>query len=205
MEPTRRERRRQETIDEILAIAQQVMREEGVNGLSLSEIARRLGVKPPSIYKYFDSLMAVYDALFALGQRENLGALRAAVAEAEPGLDSIRAITEAAGRWAVDNWPMAQLLFYRPVPNFEPWAAAMQPSEEMFRIHRNALSEAVAAGQLGPDADSDEAVFVISVLVSGVAGQAIANEPGRPWGKGRFSPLLPRMLDVLTTMYPPPQ
>ena len=41
-------RRRQETIEEILAIAEDVMTEEGVNGLSLSEVARRLGVKPPS-------------------------------------------------------------------------------------------------------------------------------------------------------------
>ena len=41
-----------------------VMTEEGVNGLSLAEVARRLGVQPPSLYKYFPSLMAVYDAPF---------------------------------------------------------------------------------------------------------------------------------------------
>ena len=45
----RRARRRQETIEEILAIADDVMTEEGVNGLSLSEVARRLGVKPPDL------------------------------------------------------------------------------------------------------------------------------------------------------------
>jgi len=44
--PDRRARRRQETIEEILTIAEDVMSEEGVNGLSLSEVARRLGVKP---------------------------------------------------------------------------------------------------------------------------------------------------------------
>ncbi|HEY6429119.1 MAG TPA: helix-turn-helix domain-containing protein, partial [Acidimicrobiales bacterium] len=62
--PDRRARRRQETIEEILAIARDVMAEEGVNGLSLAEVARRLGVQPPSLYKYFPSLMAIYDALF---------------------------------------------------------------------------------------------------------------------------------------------
>ena len=64
----RRARRRQETIDEILDIAVAIMSEEGVNGLSLSEVARRLGVQPPSIYKYFPSLMAIYDELFLRGQ-----------------------------------------------------------------------------------------------------------------------------------------
>src|SRR5437870_11518257 len=91
----RRARRRQETIDEILAIADDVMTEEGVNGLSLSEVARRLGVKPPSIYKYFDSLMAIYDALFERGQRVHLEVMQTAMAQAERGLDALAAGLEA--------------------------------------------------------------------------------------------------------------
>src|SRR5215217_3291235 len=92
----RRARRRQETIEEILAIAADVMTEEGVNGLSLSEVARRLGVKPPSIYKYFDSIMGIYDALFERGQVDNLDAMRAAMASAEPGLDALAAGLDAS-------------------------------------------------------------------------------------------------------------
>src|SRR3954454_22198026 len=96
----RRARRRQETIEEILAIADDVMTEEGVNGLSLSEVARRLGGKPPSIYKYFDSLLAIYDALFERGQRAHLEIVRTAMARADPGLDALVAGLEASGRWA---------------------------------------------------------------------------------------------------------
>src|SRR5215213_11019197 len=84
----RRSRRRQETIEEILSIAADVMTEQGVNGLSLSEVARRLGVKPPSIYKYFDSIMGIYDALFERGQQTNLEVMRRAIGRAEPGLDA---------------------------------------------------------------------------------------------------------------------
>src|SRR5271154_1004011 len=80
----RRARRRQETIEEILDIAEDVMAEEGVNGLSLAEVARRLGVQPPSLYKYFPSLLAVYDAIFLRGQLEHLAQIRAGMAEAEP-------------------------------------------------------------------------------------------------------------------------
>src|ERR1700730_9347908 len=82
----RRAPRRQETIDEILRIATDVMTEDGVNALSIAEIARRLGVQPPSIYKYFDSLLAIYDALFRRGQTEHLHLMRDAMATAEPGL-----------------------------------------------------------------------------------------------------------------------
>jgi AcrR family transcriptional regulator len=201
--PDRRARRRQETIEEILDIATEIMTEEGVNGLTLSEIARRLGVQPPSLYKYFDSLGGVYDALFRRGQAAHLEALRVAIAGSQPGLPALHAALEASGRWCLDHAPIAQLLFWRPVPRFEPSAEAMAPSVEMFRLQRQALADAVAQGQLGPGADSDEAVFAISILISGAIGQAIANEPWLPWGQGRFSPLFPKLLDTLTALYPP--
>src|SRR5947209_2237701 len=118
--PDRRARRRQETIEEILDIAQDVMDEDGVNGLSLAEVARRLGVQPPSLYKYFPSLMSVYDALFLRGQREHLQVVRDAMARAEPGLTAIHAGLDAGGRWSLQNRALAQLLFWRPVPSFEP-------------------------------------------------------------------------------------
>jgi AcrR family transcriptional regulator len=201
--PDRRARRRQETIEEILAIAADVMTEEGVNGLSLSEVARRLGVKPPSIYKYFESIIGINDALFERGQRANLEAMRVAMEGAEPGLDALAAGLEASGRWALDHPAIAQLLFWRPVPSFEPTAEAMAPSIGMVRLQRQALADAAAANQLGPGADSDEALWVTSVFVSGVLGQAMANEPGLPWGEGRFSPLLPKLLPLLGALYPP--
>jgi len=201
--PDRRARRHQETIEEILAIANDVMAEEGVNGLSLSEVARRLGVKPPSIYKYFDSIMAIYDALFEGGQLANLEVMRTAMAHAEPGLDALAAGLEASGRWALSHPATAQLLFWRPVPSFEPTPEAMAPSFEMVRLQRQALADAVVAKQLGPGGDSDEALYLTSVLVSGVLGQAMANEPGVPWGEGRFSPLLPKLLGLLAALYPP--
>jgi AcrR family transcriptional regulator len=201
--PDRRARRRQETIEEILAIAEDVMTQEGVNGLSLSEVARRLGVKPPSIYKYFDSIMGIYDALFERGQRANLDVMRTAMERAEPGLGALAAGLDASGRWALEHPATAQLLFWRPVPSFEPTPEAMAPSIDMVQLQRQALADAVAAGELGPDADSDEALYVTSVFVSGVIGQAMANEPGVAWGQGRFSPLLPRLLPLLATLYPP--
>ena len=199
----RRARRRQETIDEILAIADDVMTEEGVNGLSLSEVARRLGVKPPSIYKYFDSLMAIYDALFENGQRTHLEIVRTVKARAEPGLEALAARPDASRRWLLAHPATSQPLFWRPVPSFQPTPEAMAPSVGMVRLQRQALADAAAAGQLGAAADSDEALWITSVFVSGVIGQAMANEPGLPWGEGRFSSLLPKLLGTLAALYPP--
>jgi AcrR family transcriptional regulator len=201
--PDRRARRRRETIEEILDIAETVMLEDGVNGLSVSEIARRLGVQPPSVYKYFPSLMAVYDALFQRGQRVHLEVMRAAMADATPGLDAITKGLEASGRWALAHRAVAQLLFWRPVPSFEPSAEAMAPSFEMVALQRKAFADAVRAHELGADADSDEAVYLVSTLITGVLSQAIANEPDVPWGEGRFTAFFPKLMQLLSAVYPP--
>jgi AcrR family transcriptional regulator len=200
----RRARRRQETIDEILDIAVAVMSEEGVNGLSLSEVARRLGVQPPSIYKYFPSLMAIYDELFLRGQHVHLEVMRAAMATAEPGLDALVAGLESSGRWALANRAVAELLFWRPVPKFEPSGQAMAISQEMVDLQRAAMVDAVAAGQLGPEATSEESIFLVSTLIVGVLTQAIANEPELEWGTGRFTPLFPKLMRLLVAAYPLP-
>jgi AcrR family transcriptional regulator len=201
--PDRRARRRQETISEILNIARAVMTEEGVNGLSLAEVARRLGVQPPSLYKYFPSLMAIYDTLFLEGQRDNLEAMRGGMQGAEPGLGALTAGLEASGRWCLANRAVAELLFWRPVPSFQPSREAFSVSVEMVELQRAALSDAVARGQLGPAANEEGAIYLVSTLITGVLSQAFANEPDLPWGEGRFTPMFPMLMRLLPAAFPP--
>src|SRR5580704_9388064 len=200
--PDRRARRRQETIEEILDIAREVMTEEGVNGLSLAEVARRLGVQPPSLYKYFPSLMAIYDALFLEGQRQNLAAMRSGMHGADPGMDALIAGLEASGRWCLDNRAVAELLFWRPVPSFHPSPEAFAVSIEMVELQRGALADAVAKGQLGPAANEEGAIYLVSTIIVGVLSQAFANEPDLPWGEGRFTPMFAMLMRLVPAAFP---
>src|SRR6266498_2864951 len=95
----RRQRRRQETISEALDVALQVMAEQGVAGLSLGEVARRMGIRPPSLYVYFDSKNALYDAIFAQGWRALAEVMDAAYKEVEDGseTDVLRFLRRHAG------------------------------------------------------------------------------------------------------------
>jgi AcrR family transcriptional regulator len=200
--PDRRARRREETIEEILAIARDVMTTEGVNGLSLAEVARRLGVQPPSLYKYFPSLMAIYDALFLEGQRENLEVIRRGMSTAEAGLDALTAGLEASGRWCLANRAVAELLFWRPVPSFHPSPDAFAVSMEMVDLQRRSLADAVAKGQLGPSANDENAIYLVSTIIVGVLSQAFANEPDIPWGEGRFTPTFSTLMGLLPAAFP---
>ncbi len=199
----RRARRRQQTIDEILDVAIQVMAEEGVAGLSLSEVARRIGIQPPSLYKYFPSKLALYDALFQRGARESLAVFRAAVAQAEPGWAALLAGIGAVMRLGLDHQVIAQLLNWRPVPGFAPSPAAFAPSIELVQEVRRLLQVAVDHGQLHPDAASQEGTALLSVLVAGVMSQQLANQPKASWDHGRFTSLTPRVLELFRCAYPP--
>ncbi|HSK35318.1 MAG TPA: helix-turn-helix domain-containing protein [Actinomycetota bacterium] len=59
MRTDRRLQRHNQTIEEILDVAIEVMAEDGVAALSLAEVARRMGMRPPSLYQYFPSKLAV--------------------------------------------------------------------------------------------------------------------------------------------------
>src|SRR5438067_7283663 len=170
---------------------------------TLAEVARRLGVQPPSIYKYFSSIGAVYDALFKRAASENLAVLREAMGRDEPGLDALTTGLEASGRWVLQNQALAQLLFWRPVPNFEPSADAFAPSEEIANLQHRAIADAVTAGQLGPEALKD-AGFMVAILIKGLLTQAMANEPHLRWGEGRFTPTFPKLMKLLPAAYPAP-
>lgn len=188
----RRARRRTETIEEILRLALEIMAEVGAGGLTYAELARRLGVRPPSLYRYFDSVLAIYDELFRRGQREHLEAVRTAMIDGEPGVSAIVAGLQAGGAWASGHGTLAQLLFWRPVPGFEPSPEAFAPSQDMVDLFRDALHAAAQSGQIEADLDSEETVALLSVIAAGARSQYLANEPGTPAASSRFFNLIPR-------------
>jgi AcrR family transcriptional regulator len=201
---SRRLARRQQTIEEALDEAVLIMEEAGAGGLSMSEIARRLGMRQPSLYKYFPSLHAVYDELFARGLARNDAAVRAAAEPLPAGVARIRAGARAWVRWAVENPALAQLLVWRPVPGFAPAVATFVASVQQMEHLRAEFAAAVRLGQLRPDAASVDALRLYTVVLSGVISQQMANEPGAGYDTGIFSSLIDAALDMFFARYTDP-
>jgi AcrR family transcriptional regulator len=169
----RRAERREATRAEILEAAWALMREHGVAGLSLRDLGQKVGMRAQSLYSYFDSKEAIYDALFGEGCRECLERIQR--------VDSIgdaRAYSRAGSRAWVDfcleDHARYQLLFQRPIPGFEPSPESFAPSVQVLEITRQALA---AAGATDPR-DLD----LYTGLVSGLVDQQISNDPeGDRW------------------------
>jgi AcrR family transcriptional regulator len=191
--PDRRQRRRQETIEQVLDVAVEVMTEFGVAGLTLGEVARRMGIRPPSLYVYFDGKNALYDALFERGWHELLATMRA-VAAASDGTDLVAdlvASESAFVRWAVEHPAYAPLMFWRPVPGFVPSERAYADAVELERMSREFLVALRSAGLLRADADLDLVYRTQTAVISGVITQQLANAPGEPFETGIFTSTLP--------------
>lgn len=201
--PDRRARRRLDTQAEILDRALDIMSADGVAGLSMTRLAQTMSMKPPSLYRYYPSLLAIYDALFRRGQLANLDVVRAAVQAAEPGLDALTAAMTAAGRWAIDNPTLAQLMFWRPIPRFEPTSDAFAPTLEIVTLLRDALTHAVGTGHLHPDAASDTALDLLATLHFGVLTQHLSNDVTSSWEGGRYTSVHPQLIAMFVAAYPP--
>jgi AcrR family transcriptional regulator len=201
--PNRRVLRREATIEEIMTAALVIMTSEGVGALTMAALARRMSMRPPSLYKYFPSVLAIYDALFRRGQQRNLDALEAGITTAAPGLAAVRAGMESAGRWAVENPVTAQLLFWRPIPGYQPTTEAFAPTVRIVELVRAGLEDAVAAGELGPGAASDEGMALLSTMHFGILSQHLANDPNADWEHGMFTRLHPRIFGMFAAAYPP--
>jgi AcrR family transcriptional regulator len=201
----RRGRRRQETIDEILDVAVELMESEGVAALSLSAVARKVGMQPPSLYQYFASKIAIYDALFQRGAEQVRDAQRTARAAAdttdqlELGMIGVTAF----GKWCMENQVLSQLLFWRTVPGFEPSPAAFAPSLDTVNDLRHYLQGAVDAGQLDKGAVSEDGIALFTSLTAGLLSQQMANEPDATYEEGRFTRLMPVVLDMFYQRYKP--
>lgn len=201
----RRTRRRQETIEEILEVAISLMETDGVAALSLSAVARRLGMQPPSLYQYFPSKMAIYDALFQRGAELVLAVQQEAVARAAADEDVLAVGTTAFLRWCLDHQVYSQLLFWRTIPGFEPSPQAFAPAQESIEHVRQHLQALVDAGRLQPDAAGEEGIALLTSLTGGLLSQQIANQPDASFEDGRFSRLLPVVIEMFYQRYAPPR
>jgi AcrR family transcriptional regulator len=179
----RRAERRESTTSEILAAAWELAATQGLAGLSLRELAHKIGMRPPSLYWYFDSKNAIYDAMFLQGNRQ----LLARMAEVDWPTDA-KAILRVCARgfveFCIEDPPRFQLLFQRTIPGFEPSPEAYAVAVEVVEQMRARLAEACL---------TDPAAFdVLTALVSGIATQQIANEPGG----NRWVRLIDEMMDL---------
>ncbi|MBB5867034.1 AcrR family transcriptional regulator [Allocatelliglobosispora scoriae] len=197
----RRQTRHLETRDEVVATALEIMAESGPGSVSLGEVARRMGIKPPSLYVYFPSKAALYDELFVRGWAGLLLAMGRYTDFVAPGTEPFAVLRDAGAefvRWSVEHSSEAQLIFWRPVPGWEPSVRAAGAAAGVMDQLQRTLAGLSERGALRPDADLVEAGRVWLVLLAGVIGLHLGNEPA---DGTRFTSLVEPLTEMFLARY----
>lgn len=171
MPSTRIEERREATKSAILDAAWKLARRDGLNGIGMRELAAELGMAAPSLYGYFPSKDAIFDAMFVQGNQQLVAH---AEASTPPRGEGLRASLEAAAHSYVEfcnEDPVRfQLLFQLSIPGWRPsedaYAAAVQTLDSM------------RARLVDFGLDSQEDLDLWTALTTGLASQQVANDPG---------------------------
>jgi AcrR family transcriptional regulator len=175
--------RREATKQEIIDAAWDVARERGLAGVSLRDLAQRIGMQAPSLYSYFPSKAAIYDAMFAEGNGEFLERLRALPRPRDDRrllLAGARAFVE----FCVEDPVRYQLLFQRTIPDFEPSPDSYADAVAVLDLARELL---ISIGITDP-----AALDLWTALLTGLVDQQVSNDPGGD----RWIRVLPRAVDM---------
>jgi AcrR family transcriptional regulator len=185
-----REGRRRSAREAIIDAAWSLVAEEGLAGLSLRDLARRAGITTPTVYSYFDSKNAIYDAMFAQA------ATQCAERMAEPfgELDPLELLVAGVRRFAAfctSDAARYQLLFQRTLPGFEPSTESYEPAVEALAhaqgwLVRNGITEA-------------RHLDLWTALVTGLVDQQISNDPGGD----RWTRLIDESMAMFVAHYQP--
>jgi len=175
--------RREGRIAGILACAWKLASEHGIAGVSLHALAREVGIRQPSLYEYFDSKHALYDAMFAEGNRQLLERLDGTELPSDPR-EGLKRILRVFVDFALEDPARCELLFERHIPGFTPSPESYVLAEEA--LHR--VVQVIHAAGMTDEGDVD-------CLVAMVAGLVDAQQSNDPNGE-RWVRHLDRMIDL---------
>ena len=162
-------KRREARVAGIVDCAWKLADEHGIAGLSLHALAREVGMRQPSLYGYFDSKDALYDAMFADGNRQLIEHLNALKVPRDRRAALKQWLSAFAG-FALEDPARYELLFQRHIPGFTPSAASYALAEEVLSNVHGLMQDAGVTQQ----GDIDCVVAV----TAGIIEAQLSNDPG---------------------------
>lgn len=179
MTEDRRRERHAARRDEIVAAAWVVARRDGLAVTSLRAVAEAVDLRQPSLYAYFESKLALYDAMFTDGYEQMLARARALPPEADPR-EAVIQFAEFCVGFAAEDPVRHELLFQRTIPGFRPSPAARRLASEFTKIGHARL-----AGIGVTELDRNQQYGMIYTgIVAGFTQLQVFNDPhGDSWVK----------------------
>jgi len=149
--------------------AWELVRADGLAALAMRDLGARVGMRAQSLYAYFPSKHAIYDAMFAEANHELIRRIKELTPERDPRRE-LRRHMQVFLDFCVEDPVRYQLLFQRSIPGFEPSPESYALAVQVLEQGRTVLN---ACGLVNP-----RALDAWTAVIAGLAAQQNANEPG---------------------------
>jgi AcrR family transcriptional regulator len=157
------------TKERIVKAAWRLARRDGLQGFTLRDLAKAVGMRAPSLYSYFDSKFALYDEMFAQGNRELMEAIHP-LPDPDDFERTLRDWSRRLFAFGTSDPVRYQLLFQRTIPGFEPSPEAFAVAVDVFEACRRSFAEAGITDPRHFD--------LFTAFGAGLESQQISNDPG---------------------------
>jgi AcrR family transcriptional regulator len=179
-----RKARRRNARADLVATAWEIVREDGLGALSLRDLARRAGITTPTVYAYFESKNAIFDAMFEEAA-QSFADIKSESLETDDPQSNLVADARRFVDFCTSDVARYQLLFQHLLPGFVPSPQAYAPAVRALQMTR----EMLARNGVSKPAHWD----IWTALMTGLVDQQIANDPrGDRWS---------RLLDEVVAMF----
>lgn len=143
---------------------------EGIGALSLRGLARTLGMTAPSLYSYFPSKDAIFDAMYAQSWQELGDHMARLEVDTGSAHEQLSATIRAYLQFCNDSLARYELMSRRPVPGWEP-----SPSAYAVAV---AVRDSLVALLASIGVTDPRRVDLYTAVAAGLAAQQMSNEPG---------------------------
>jgi len=153
-------KRQNQIIQESIAL----IAEKGIQGLTIKNISRAIGVSEPAIYRHFESKKEIIKGIIALLQ-EPVGNGKTTTADALDGMAKIRALVERHTTRFIENPPITAIVFSEDIFNNE--SSISQTVKSLMQHNQEKIIQIILDGQTDGSIRSDIKADSISLIIIG--------------------------------------
>jgi AcrR family transcriptional regulator len=168
----RRVRDREQTKSRILDAAREMFVEDGIEAVTMREIAKRIEYTPTAIYHHFRDKQALIEELCLIDFRALAIAFQKIGRIADPG-ERLRRIGLAYVDYALGHPSHFRFMFMTPKPSLPASSFGVSdgdPNSHAYGVLRETVADGIAAGRFRPEfTDPDDLAQVLWAGVHGIA------------------------------------
>ncbi|MEV4111074.1 TetR/AcrR family transcriptional regulator [Nonomuraea sp. NPDC049695] len=161
---------------DLLDAAGRLLAQEGPQALSTRRLAHEVGTSTKAVYNLFGDKAGLLRAMFLEGFARLADEFARVPTDGDPEAD-LMALGHAYRASALDNPHLYELMFGRPLADFQPDEAALAQIQGTFDTLIQAVARCVDAGRFAPSDPHDIAVH-LNALVHGLASLELLGSLG---------------------------